>query len=197
MSTRIKAHKDDIKTHGALTLKYGFSVFLFLVLYSSSLSAQVGRSDTTPQDAKVWLRFGAGISAVKNYSGISGLVSAHYSTNYGIAGIRYLISDAYGYGPLGSRNRNSVKGFHEIAALWGYTGSISFLEASAGLGAGALWGTEKTGGNNKEFLTLSLPLEAQLLLKPLPFVGIGVALSASINSKSTLSNGLIFLQFSN
>lgn len=197
MKKNSRVYKRLLETHRLTTVRIGSSILVFLILCSSPLNAQVKARGADLDGTNAWIRLGFGPSSGKDYTGISGLASVHYITRYGIAGIRYIVSDTYGYEPYSSPSKNKIKGFREIGVLWGYAGNLSFLKASASIGAGTIWGTERISGSDKKFSTITLPIEVQLLIKPLPIVGIGVAFTTSVNTKSTLSSGLVVLQLGN
>lgn len=195
MENHIKTYKRFLETHLLTLLRVGYSLLVFLILCSTPLRAQVKVSETKQNVTKAQVNFGLGVSSAKEYSGITGSVSVQYTTMYGVPGIRYVVSDTYGYEPNSFPSTDKIKGFHEIGVLWGHAKNLSFLEASASIGAGKIWGTERVSGSDKKFSAITIPVEVQLLIKPLPIVGIGVAFTTSINKKSTFSSGLFVIQF--
>lgn len=163
---------------------------LLLLLIVHPLTAQDSSGERTGTQA--WLKMGIGHSGTKNFVGIIGMVSAHYVSRYGIIGLRYIASDRTGADP-GIPYGNRVMGINELSMSWGYSSNISFLSLSASAGLGSFLWRE----TQKRDRMLSVPLEAQILIKPVRFVGIGAMLSTSLNKESTLTSGMVILQIGN
>jgi hypothetical protein len=52
---------------------------------------------------------------------------------------------------------------------------------------------QKVGGDER-FTVLAIPLEAQVIIRPLRVIGVGAMLSSTINSKKTITSAMLVLQ---
>ncbi|CAN5135019.1 hypothetical protein BH23BAC3_BH23BAC3_35880 [soil metagenome] len=162
-----------------------------LILTVNPLTAQDSNNGQT--GTKAWLKLGLGHSGGENFGGITGTVSAHYFSRYGIIGMRYLISERTGVEP-GFLDVNRITRLNEVSVNWGYSADVSILIISASAGLGGFWGQEQTAGNQSQYAVISVPLETQILIRPFRFFGMGVVLSTSLNTKNTITSGLLVLQ---
>ena len=145
---------------------------------------------------QTWLKLGIGHSGAENFRGVTGIVSAHYFSAYGVIGLRYIVSDRAGVDP-GVPQVNRITGMNEVSMNWGYSSNVSILSLSASAGLGSLWWHEQVAGDQERLVVISVPLEAQILIKTGRFLGIGAMLSTSLNKKTTITSGMLVLQIGN
>ncbi len=74
---------------------------------------------------KTWIKLGVGQSGGEQFSGFTGMVSAHYSTPFGIMGIRYLDSQDGSYYPAVIPSSDRIIGFGELNMNVGYQFDVS------------------------------------------------------------------------
>lgn len=169
-----------------------FIGFLMAALLVLEASAQTSTDSPIPH--KGWIKLGVGQSGGKQFSGFTGMVSVHYSTRFGIMGIRYLDSQDGSYYPAIFPSPDRINGFREVNMNLGYQVDVSMLNLSTSAGIGHVWGIEQTSDGDRRFSGVSFPIEAQVLIKPVRFLGIGVSMSASIMAKTTISSGMVVIQ---
>lgn len=165
---------------------------LMISLLILEVSAQVN-SDSS-KHKKAWIKLGVGQSGGEQFSGFTGMVSAHYATRFGIMGIRYLDSQDGSNYPAVFPSANRINGIREVNMNLGYQLDVSMLNVTSSAGIGHVWRSEQTSDGDRRFSGMSLPIEAQVLIKPVRFLGIGVSMSASIMFKKTISSGMVVVQ---
>ena len=57
-----------------------------------------------------------------------------------------------------------------------------------------MWGTQETPAGDENFTRIGLPLEGEVTFQPLPVLGLGALLSATLNPRNTVVNPMIVLQ---
>lgn len=169
--------------------------FFVALLFISVDPAHAQNNNNEQPKPKAWGKVGLGYSDASDYQGITGLLGGYYSSPYGVLGIRYLFSDKSGSDPLS--NSREIQHIRELSVSWGYSKKLSVFTITGSAGVGGLWGEEQIPGGDEQFSVLSVPLEAQLMVRPIPYVEFGTLLTTSINKKTRFPSALIVLQIGN
>jgi hypothetical protein len=168
------------------------SVVFILNLPSITLSAAQDTS-SVERPTKVWARLGAGVVGGNDFVGLGGTVGVQYSTPLGLIGARYLEASRSTVDPatLGGSRLAEIS---EISASFGLSTELSVVYLSASAGLGTVWGRMQKVGGDERFTVLAIPLEAQVIIRPLRVIGVGAMLSSTINSKKTITSAMLVLQ---
>lgn len=167
---------------------------IFLLVSLLVLEASAQSNTDSPSRQKAWVKLGVGRSGGEQFSGFTGMISTHYSTAFGIMGIRYLDSQDGSYYPAVIPSSDRINGIRELSMNVGYQVDVSILTLSTSAGVGHVWGRDQTADGKKSFTGMSLPIEAQVLVNPVRYLAIGVSMSASIMAKTTISSGMVVIQ---
>ncbi len=127
-----------------------------------------------------WLNLGMGLSGGGFFS-VGGSVS--YLTGRNLFSIRCIYSEKlyiFGYG--GEMERG-----YDLGVLYGgiAKGKYSFISLSVGIGF------VSRVKEKEDFFSIGIPIEGQLFLKPLPYLGFGIYPFANPTLKGTFFGGLL------
>ena len=163
---------------------------LFLFCMNSHIKAQ--QTENLKNKNLYWADVGVGLNFGNNNEYLSGTVSANYTNNDMLYKLRYTRYELFEI--MGSNNKH----FNEIGGMIGIakTKKLVRLSASGGLGfvTGKLTekfvyqegGTTTVRGNTENIFALCVPLEAEVVLTPVKFAGIGLFVNGNINLKVPL-----------
>jgi hypothetical protein len=168
----------------------GVTILLLLTVAISS-NGQINCGDDNLKGFS--MRIGGGLTVGSDYSGIGGLFSVQYSSQIGLFGIRYAISDRSTVDPMLS-DVSQFQQSNEIVITYGIEKHYSILYLSTSAGLGSMWGNEQMVGGKNNYNVAVLPIEFQLLVRFSRFIGVGGMLNTSINAKKTLTSGMIVLR---
>ena len=167
------------------------AVFILTLLAITPSYAQ--DTSTVERPTRVYARLGAGAVGGDDFFGLGGTVGVQYSTRFGLIGARCLGASRSTVDPAtpgGSR----LAEISEISASYGLSTELSVVCLSASAGLGTVWGRLQKVGGDERFTVLAIPLEAQVIIRPLRVIGVGIMLSSSINSKKTITCVMLVLQ---
>lgn len=170
---------------------------MFILLCTITAPARAQDFAYGSDQTRFWFNSGAGRSAGDGYSGFSTVFSGHYATGSGNLGVRLFLSEETGSQEDFLSRNNSLNRARELALMWGYDTNRSTINLSAAAGVGGIWGERNVRGGTVDFSGISVPVEAQVMFKPVSFLGVGAILSVSVNGELTLMTGLLGIQVGN
>lgn len=170
--------------------------FLLLILISvicvapnQKVLAQV--NDQVNKPTLAWINLGFGPNGGNDISGVGLISNAQYNSKYGLIGMRYFKA---GDTAMHTGFANYIDDITELSLTYGYSHNFSILNLSASAGVGALWGEERGPEAGDNFSVVSFPIQGIITIQPVPFIGLGVMLSTTVNSHSTISGAHFVLQ---
>jgi hypothetical protein len=152
---------------------------------------------------KFWVTDGVGVYYSSSSEGFGFNVSADYLKNQNYWKLRYIrISEFYIFGP------NPSELFNDIGLLYGRVTKSKIIRLSISGGIGVLAGTMRgaflhsgTGWfpsdvyEHKHILTPTIPLELELSLIPIKYIGVGIAGFANLNFENSMVGFMIKIEF--
>lgn len=158
---------------------------------TSTQKAFAKNDDQEKKPTLAWINLGLGAVGGNDLSGLGLITNAHYNSKYGLFGLRYFKAGDtamhIGFG-------NYIDEISELSLTYGYSHNFSILNLSASAGIGALWGEERGPGAGDDFSVVSFPIQGSITIQPVPIIGLGVMLSTTVNSHSTISGAHFVLQ---
>lgn len=159
----------------------------FLALNHQSYAQQI----EVPQPALIGLNAGYGIFGGNDMSGMGFLANAHYDSQIGLIGARFIhASDTNVHAGFSSY----INEISELSLLYGFSYNFGLINLSASTGIGTTWGEEVIEGSRENFSTFAVPLQGSVIFQPLPVAGFGVLISKNVNSVSRVTGVLFVLQ---
>ena len=147
------------------------------------------------RESRFWIGSGLGLVAISNYAGEQGIfglfagnLNATYQFGRNLVSARTALATVF----IG-------EGYYDVGLLYGRVLSEGFFFTSVGAGVAYVEG-ENVGlfGDNEElFATISLPLEVQLFVRPLRFIGVGIYGFANINREKNFVGATFSVQIGN
>jgi hypothetical protein len=161
------------------------------------LTNPAGAQDSAPMPDSttrrpVWVNLGLGIDREGDHIGLAGGVGALLASGH-LVTVRGMYLEEFQFcifGPCSTPPATRV----ELAGLYGLAVESSWLFASGSAGLGLFGGSRSVPGQStrlENFVTVGLPVEVQLFLRPSSKFGFGVSGIANVNSESTLV-GIVF-----
>ena len=163
-----------------------------ILAYSRSLHGQVVSTDTS--QGSHWITAGVGITRWQNRPGFGFEIgySNMFSSGLFSARFRYfemtLTKDPF------LPNERQVQDITELGGLYGLQLQQGWFCFCASGGIAMVATKEQNNGVIERFYSIALPIESQLLLEPLSFLGIGISLFANLNSKASFSGVALSVQ---
>jgi hypothetical protein len=144
-----------------------------------------------PSASAFWLHVGAGWVTRESLSGASpaGIVGASWQPGASIYSVRWAMTEELAF--FGGE----AYALNEFAVLYGRGTRPGFLHASAS--AGIAWVTgerQADGGRPEDVSTVGLPVELQLSLRLLPFLGVGLSGVANWNPEESFGGAVVSVQ---
>ena len=139
-----------------------------------------------------WVNLGMGPAGGSKLFGVGLITNGQYASKAGLFGVRYFKASDTLYR---TEHSNRIDDISELSITYGYSHNLGILNLSASAGLGALWGKERGAGADNNFSVLSFPVQGNITIQPVPFIGLGVMVSTTINSYSTVSGAHFVLQF--
>ncbi len=160
------------------------------MLQPTDVNAQSNKSENRP--VRAWVNLGIGSSGGDGLTAYSFIAHAQYNSRFGLLGLRYMRADD-----------SAIRGFWdykdeiiELSLTYGFTYNHGILNLSGSTGVGVLQGTQYgpsfMGG--EIFRVATFPVHGSIMIQPLRFVGLGLMLSSSINSHTTIHSTSLVLQ---
>ena len=168
-----------------------FLLFIIVFFVTSTQNVFAQNNDAVNKPTLAWINLGYGPVGGKDLSGLGLITNAHYNSKYGLFGLRYFKAGDtamhIGFG-------NYIDEISELSLTYGYSHNFRILNLSASAGIGALWGEERGPGAGDDFSVVSFPIQGSITIQPIPLIGLGVMLSTTVNSHSTISGAHFVLQ---
>jgi hypothetical protein len=173
---------------GSMNMRFvvSFPVLLLLTVPSFAQDSSGGPG--------YWARLGAGGAGVDGRFGFGSTLGFQYSSSIGLIGVRYINSGETGADPA-TVGESRLTDVSEIGATCGLSTNISIIHFSVSTGIGVIWGTQENLSGREHFKRFALPLEGEITLRPLPVLGLGVVVSATLSSKANVVNPMVVLHF--
>lgn len=164
-------------------------ISVFCVLSTQEVFAQ--NNDQVNKPTLAWINLGYGVAGGSDLSGLGLITNAQYNSKFGLIGVRFFKA---GDTAMRTGFANYVDDITELSLTYGYSHNFGVLNLSASAGIGALWGEERGPGAGDDFSVVSFPIQGSITMQPVPIIGLGVMLSTSVNSHSTISGAHFVLQ---
>jgi hypothetical protein len=160
------------------------AIIIGLILFPLTTLGQ----DVEPKISTYWLDGGTG--AFTSANGIEGLPTVYASLNYlprkTFYKLRYILNQEFNL--FGS---TPMEVYHNVGILFGTGASRKIFQVQVAGGAGVTGGIKRGDFikhellgdkyENDRFITFSIPVEFDVLFKPIKFAGAGVSLFADLN----------------
>ncbi len=159
---------------------------------SRCLHGQVVSTDTS--QGFHWITAGVGITRWQNRPGFGLEIGYFNRFSSGLFSARFRYFDMTVTKELFLPNERQVKSIAELGGLYGLQVQQGWFCFCASGGVGMVLTTEQNNGVIENFYSLALPMEAQLLIEPLSFFGIGMSLFTDLNSKASFSGVALSVQ---
>lgn len=158
-----------------------FALYLFLTRTPSQ-----SQTDDVPDTPSLgWVTLGLGLSGNRDFFGLTGNLSASYFSDLGLLRVRLVSATGFHGVESTTLSESRASGLLELSGMYGLSHRTPDLLISVSSGIGMLRVREHTPIGDKESTIPGIPLEGELLLTPLPIVGIGITVFGNLNSKAS------------
>lgn len=152
----------------------------------------IAQNNTQPNKPTLaWINLGYGVAGGSDLTGVGLISNAQYDSKIGLIGLRYFMA---GDTALRTGFSNYIDDLSELSITYGYSHNFGVLNLSGSAGVGTLRGEERGPGSFNSFSVVTFPIQGSVTLQPVPIIGLGVLLSASVNSRSTIAGAHFVFQ---
>lgn len=162
-----------------------------ILSFPITFQLQSEQDESKERNNHMWVNLGYGFVGGNNIYGVGFIANAQYFSKIGLIGFRYFKADNTA---IHTGFSNYMDDISEIGITYGYSRNFGILNLSASAGVGALWGEERGPGVDNNFAVVTIPVQGSFILQPAPIIGLGVMLSTSVNSHSTITGAHFVLQ---
>lgn len=182
-----------IQFHNRFWIKFIRLIILMIIFLPESKLLFAQDSSGNERLTAVWARLGVGIAGGKDFFGFSGSIGLQYSSPIGLINTRYIEASRRTIEPTIS-NASRRQEIKEISVSLGFSTDIRPLFFSVSAGLGTIWFREQKVGGSESITLMTIPIEAQAIIRPFRVIGFGGMLSFSINTKKTITSAMIVMQ---
>jgi hypothetical protein len=164
------------------------SVLVFisvLCLFSNRSSSQPQTDSMSSSPSMGWVTLGVGLSGNRDFFGLTANLSASYFSALGLLRLRLVNATGFPGEETPTRLQSHTSRLLELSGMYGLSHRTSFLLLSVSSGIGMVRMREYTPNGQKVSTTLGIPLEGEVLITPLPTVGVGMNVFGNLNGKSS------------